>query len=87
MPECFRDRYKKDNFFAKIVGQPETFNDFRVHDGLIYKRSGDVEVLCVPDIMLGERRAREIIISHAHSLLAHLGYKKTLQLLREEVWW
>ena len=28
-----------------------------------------------------------MIICHAHLLLAHLGYKKTIQLLCEEVWW
>ncbi|KIL54486.1 hypothetical protein M378DRAFT_30200, partial [Amanita muscaria Koide BX008] len=79
--------YGDDTFFTKVVSQPDTFSDFRVTDGLIFKRSGVVEVLCIPDIVLGERKAREVIIAHAHSLLAHLGYKKTLQLLREEVWW
>lgn len=30
---------------------------------------------------------REIVLKHAHSLLAHLGAKKTLEYLRCEVWW
>lgn len=43
--------------------------------------------MCVPDIMVGNRKAREVVITHAHSILAHLGARKTLWYLRESVWW
>ncbi|KIL59511.1 hypothetical protein M378DRAFT_30681, partial [Amanita muscaria Koide BX008] len=79
--------YGEDPFFAKILAKPTEYADFREEDGLILKRVGDVEALCIPDITISGRNAREIIISHVHSLLAHLGYKKTLQVLREETWW
>ncbi|KAJ3000255.1 hypothetical protein NUW54_g6809 [Trametes sanguinea] len=36
---------------------------------------------------MGSRRLREILLRQAHSVLAHLGTKKTLAYLRDEVWW
>ncbi|EJC97404.1 ribonuclease H-like protein, partial [Fomitiporia mediterranea MF3/22] len=38
-------------------------------------------------ILIHNRNAREIVIEHAHSILAHLGLQKTLSYLREQVWW
>ncbi|KIL54962.1 hypothetical protein M378DRAFT_35238, partial [Amanita muscaria Koide BX008] len=79
--------YKEDPFFRSVLSKLTEYADFREERGLVYKHMGDAEVLCIPDISVNERRTREVIITHVHSLLAHLGHKKTLQVLREEVWW
>ncbi|TDL21789.1 hypothetical protein BD410DRAFT_694070, partial [Rickenella mellea] len=86
-PECLKDRYSGDKFFGKIVAHPKQFKNFVVHEGLVFLKDSDASLLCIPDIVLHSRRAREIVISHAHSLLAHLGSRKTLYYLRENVWW
>ncbi|KAI4294108.1 hypothetical protein K525DRAFT_213465, partial [Schizophyllum commune Loenen D] len=87
MPGSLRYRYNEDPFFRKLMRDPEQFADFQEIDGLVYKTREGKRVLCIPDITIGDRRAREIVITHAHSLLAHLGHRKTIDLLREEVWW
>ncbi|GAW10035.1 ribonuclease H-like partial [Lentinula edodes] len=38
-------------------------------------------------IIIDSRSVQEIIISEAHSLLAHLGASKTIDYLRDHVWW
>ncbi|QRV93625.1 Transposon Tf2-1 polyprotein [Ceratobasidium sp. AG-Ba] len=50
-------------------------------------RKGEDLLLCIPNVKIGERLAREVVITHAHSILAHLGARKTLQWLRTQVWW
>ena len=40
-----------------------------------------------PKALVDGRSAHEIIISEAHSLLAHLGTSKTASYLRDHVWW
>jgi len=37
--------------------------------------------------MIGSRKIWEIIISQAHSILAHLGAQKTIYYLKDNVWW
>jgi len=39
------------------------------------------------DIMVSDRKIRELIISQAHSILAHLGPQKTLHYLKDNIWW
>lgn len=56
-------------------------------DGLVVLRDDGAERLCIPDVLTDGRSLHEIVISHAHSLLAHLGAYKTLCLLRDHVWW
>ncbi|TFK78921.1 hypothetical protein K466DRAFT_506499, partial [Polyporus arcularius HHB13444] len=86
-PTCLRGRYTEDAYFRKIAADPAAFPLFQYTDGLLYKQEGDSCLLCVPDVLLGPRKAREILIRHAHSLLAHLGSRKTLDYLRGELWW
>ena len=46
------------------------------------------QVLCIPEkATVGQHTLREILISEAHSLLAHLGMVKTLAYLRDHMWW
>jgi hypothetical protein len=41
----------------------------------------------IPMVMIKGESARGIVISEAHSLLAHLGTRKTFTYLRDHVWW
>ncbi|KAH9889545.1 hypothetical protein C8Q73DRAFT_627204, partial [Cubamyces lactineus] len=56
-------------------------------DGLIFLHGCGWDVLCLPDILHSGCSIRELIIHHAHTLLAHLGPYKVLSLLRNHVWW
>lgn len=87
LPDCLRGRYDDDAFFALVLANPDHYANFEVHDGLIYLRDSFRRILCIPDVSVGSRRIHEIIISHAHSILAHLGSRKTLYYLKENVWW
>ncbi|EIW52096.1 uncharacterized protein TRAVEDRAFT_79503, partial [Trametes versicolor FP-101664 SS1] len=87
LPGALRGRYTEDAFFRKISAEPAQFPHFQSVDGLIYKKDDGAYRLCIPDVLFGSRRLREVIIRQAHSILAHLGTKKTLAYLRDEVWW
>jgi hypothetical protein len=80
-------KYINDPIFKKIMEKPSDFKNFSVKDGLIYIREHDRDALCIPNIAINGRNIREIVISEAHSLLAHLGTNKTLAYLRDYVWW
>jgi len=83
-----KGRYKEDLFFQKILDTPKAFKNFSLtEDGFIRLKLPDRIVVCIPDIKIGERTLREMVIDQAHSLLAHLGTKKTLSYLHEYVWW
>ncbi|KAI0354527.1 hypothetical protein OH77DRAFT_1405093, partial [Trametes cingulata] len=82
-----RGRYAEDPFFRAILEQPKQFKNFRCEGGLIYLRENQRELLCVPNVLADGRSVREVVILHAHSLLAHLGTYKTLSMLRDQVWW
>lgn len=45
------------------------------------------EYLCVPNIRHKGQSVQEIVILHAHLILAHLGAYKTSSVLRDHVWW
>lgn len=87
--ECLRNQYHRDPFFRDLLrSSPGTFRDFVVEDGLICRLIDDCRrLLCIPNILIGKRAARQIVISHAHSILAHLGHRKTLAYLQNELWW
>lgn len=44
-------------------------------------------LLCIPDCKMDGCSAQEVVISHSHSILAHLGLRQTLVYLRDHVWW
>ena len=73
--------------FRPIVENPSNFTNFEIYDDLIFFRSEGVTRLAVPDVKISDQPIREIIISQAHSILAHLGGHKTLTYLRDQVWW
>ena len=83
----FRGRYELDPTFRSIIAKPKDFRNFEIDEQLIYlKREGE-RVLCVPNVMIQGHSAHEIVISEAHSLLAHLGASKTLDYLQDHCWW
>ncbi|KAI0079766.1 hypothetical protein K474DRAFT_1556077, partial [Panus rudis PR-1116 ss-1] len=82
-----RNRYAEDAFFKVILENPKHYKNFVVRDGLVFIKESGQELLCIPDVRVSGRSVREVVILHAHSLLAHLGTYKTLGLLRDHVWW
>ncbi|PSR74038.1 hypothetical protein PHLCEN_2v10177, partial [Hermanssonia centrifuga] len=87
IPDVVRERYAEDDFFGRILQDPKHYKNFHVENGLVVLQGRDGDRLCIPKILDKGRSVREILISHAHSLLAHLGTYKTFGLLREHVWW
>ncbi|KAJ3474054.1 hypothetical protein NLI96_g12674 [Meripilus lineatus] len=87
MPDSIKGRYGEDPFFREIVANPKDHRHFKEMGGLIFYDREGTWLLCIPDVFLGQRKVREMIIEHGHSILAHLGTKKTLDYLKEEVWW
>jgi hypothetical protein len=80
-------KYINDPFYEKIINKPNEFRNFEVENSLVYLKEKDSKVLCIPKVVIRGRSAREIVISEAHSMLAHLGASKTLDYLRDQVWW
>jgi hypothetical protein len=80
-------QYSDDPFFDLIMKNPQDYKNFEVSNGLVFLKDKERQLLCIPDIMVGPRRLREVLISHAHSILAHLGPKKTINYLHDNVWW
>ena len=80
-------KYQEDPFFRVILEQSNEFRNFEIVDQLIYLKEHEKQVLCIPKILIQRRNAQEIVISEAHSMLAHLGATKTVDYLRDHVWW
>ena len=72
--------------FKAILNKPHDYRNFTVENNLIFLKSGQSKVLCIPKVLIDGRSAPEIIISEAHSLLAHLGASKFFSLW-DHVWW
>ncbi|PVF91199.1 hypothetical protein CPB86DRAFT_670524, partial [Serendipita vermifera] len=73
LPDCMKGRYENDPIFGPIVKDPSAFKHYLYEGDLLYLKDDGRLLLCIPDIKVGNRNLREIIISHAHSILAHLG--------------
>jgi hypothetical protein len=82
-----RGHYQDDPIFKSIMDKPKDFRNFEVRNDLIYLKLNGKSLLCVPKITINGRNIYEIIISEAHSVLAHLGANKMLNYLRDHVWW
>ena len=79
--------YQDDPIFKPVLERPKDFRNFEVKDNLIYLKLDGKSLLGIPKIMINGRNLHEIIISEAHSVLAHLGANKTVNYLRDHVWW
>jgi Integrase zinc binding domain len=83
-----KGKYDEDIFFRTIIEKPKEFQNFEVtKGGLVYLKDQGCKLVCIPKIIVDGQNVQEIIISEAHSLLAHLGMNKTLSYLRDQVWW
>ena len=80
-------KFKLDPAFQPIIARPKDFQNFEVDEQLVYLKVHGKRVLCIPKISIQGRSAHKIVISEAHSLLAHLGASKTLDYLRDHCWW
>jgi hypothetical protein len=84
--DIIRHSYEKDPFLKKILEHPKDYRNFSVENQLIYLTESDQKLLCIPEkVVVNGRTLREIIISEAHSLLAHLGATKTYAYMRDHV--
>ena len=81
------NKYSLDPTYQSILARPKEFRNFEVDGHLIYLKDKDKRVLCIPKVQIQGRSTCEIVISEAHSMLAHLGPSKTLDYLRDHMWW
>lgn len=83
-----QNKYTEDPAFSDIVSNPKEYKNFELmEDQLLYLKTNDSKVLCIPLVMVSGQNIREIVILEAHSLIAHLEARKMLTYLRNHVWW
>ncbi len=87
IPAILQGRYREDVYFRKVVNNIAGSTHFIYLDGLLYKLQDGSHLLCIPDVYGRTSCIREVILRHSHSILVHLGFRKTLGYLRTEVWW
>ena len=86
--ELIRLGYNQDLTLKKVKEAPTQFKNFELRDGLLYLKNNRYKLLCIPvNSIINGRTLREVFISEAHSLLAHLSSVKTLAYLQDHVWW
>ena len=80
--------YTADPTFRRILEAPSQYPTFAVRDGLIHtKNRQNVEVLCIPRVLLKRRSLTELVIDQAHTMLGHFGPQKTSEYVRRWFWW
>lgn len=86
--QSVRQGYASDTTFNKIMANPDHYAHFSVVDGLLFTKNprGD-SVLCIPRVVVGKRRLTERVIEQGHTLLGHLGSRKTDDYIRRWYWW
>ena len=83
-----RNKYKDDVIFRKVIQNPKDYKNFEATiDGLLYLKREGKRYLAIPDIAVKGEKLRKALIKEAHITLAHLSALKTLELLRNLVWW
>lgn len=87
IPDDFALHYKNDKFFKLVLEKPADYRNFKMEGGLVYLETDDERLVCVPEFQHNGHSIREILISQAHSILAHLSAGKTLQYIRNQFWW
>ncbi|KAF9496848.1 hypothetical protein BDN71DRAFT_1388617 [Pleurotus eryngii] len=85
-PNEIHNNYMNDSFLLSIVKMLWQYKNFALDNGLLYSIKGRRQLLCIPDVVIGRRTAKETVIDEGHSLLAHLGPEKTLAYLFKFVW-
>ena len=69
------------------MDKPEEYRKFQLDNGLVYLKDQKRKLLCILKIMMRGRNVCEIVLCDAHLLLAHLGANKTLDYIRDHLWW
>ena len=87
LAKTLRPAYTHNTFFRIVIDNTADYCNFKLTDGLLYLKDQDKRLLCIPAVTVNNRSLRELIIAEAHSLLAHLGARKTLHYIRENTWW
>ncbi|KZP11782.1 hypothetical protein FIBSPDRAFT_756326, partial [Athelia psychrophila] len=87
--QAVRDGYKDDRMYAKMMGDLAHYKSFRSEEGLLYtKNRMGTEVVCIPRALHPTQRSlTEMVITHAHDTLGHLGFQKTSEYARRWFWW
>jgi hypothetical protein len=78
VPKFVQNKYEQDLFFKDILANPKAYRNFEVQDGRVYMHLEETKVVSIPHLEFKGHNLREIVISEAHSVLAHLGPKKTV---------
>lgn len=47
-------RFSKDLFFKQIIEKPANYRNFKVSNGVVYLKDNDKQILCIPDVKVGE---------------------------------
>jgi hypothetical protein len=80
--------YREDKFFSHIVENPERYNKFELHKGILWTRNRQGErVICIPKGTVGGKTLRGSLLDACHRTLGHLGPHKTLEYVRRWFWW
>lgn len=85
--KAIQHKYLDDPFFKNVAENPREFKNFKETNRLVYLKLQEHKLVCIPKVMINGHNIWEIVISEAHSLLAHLGTTKTLDYLQDHVWW
>ncbi|CEL60395.1 Transposon Ty3-I Gag-Pol polyprotein OS=Saccharomyces cerevisiae (strain ATCC 204508 / S288c) GN=TY3B-I PE=3 SV=2 [Rhizoctonia solani AG-1 IB] len=85
--KAIAEGYSNDKDYAKIIEEPSQYPQFELRDELLFYNEHGRSYLCVPDAMIDKWSVRALLISQAHSMVAHLGYKKTYAYMRESLYW
>ncbi len=80
--------YEHDAVCKKVLENPTHHERFRIREGLVeHLNNRGHWVLCVPECKHGRKRLAQIILEHAHTVMQHLGNKKTNEYVRRWFWW
>lgn len=85
--DAVRKGYEKDSQVGKIFSDINEFPNYGLNNGLLYMHEHGRTYLCVLDTNIGEYNLQTLLVSHAHSLLAHLGNHKTYAYTLLHMWW
>ena len=47
-------RFSEDLFFKQIIEKPANYRNFKVSNGVVYLKDNDKQILCIPDVKVGE---------------------------------
>jgi hypothetical protein len=83
--------YKTDTQFSKVLTAGVDSGIYTVDsNGLLYLAMPGAHRVCIPDIKVGKERSlnlRELLISHAHEIVAHRGFGPTHKRLQGQFYW